>query len=382
MPNSNLKRTRVIDILDQVSVPAAPFYERLVADQILRIVEPLLPHPNVSSRTDGYGNLMVEWRNAKKPLMPCLALAAHMDHPGYDILESDGKRAKAQIMGGLYTDEKLINSGILIVAGDTEVQGIITAVTSGGEETGGRKITYADIELDTPLPGSCEFYFGVPDVERFRIDGELIRGRAMDDLVGCAIQLAVFESIVSDEVPVDCILVFHRAEEVGFLGAIGSCESQTIPQEALLVSIEASKHLEGARPGDGIVLRTGDRLYQYDPNAMKVLEAAAEKVAANGIRTQQKCMDGGVSEATPYLSFGYETTGLAVPLINYHNQGEGKVEAEAVNGRDLDSGVAVLREVAIALPETHRIPSARFRQRCRERFFEYADRLKRTEKGC
>ncbi len=367
--------SRVVRILDHISVPAAPFRETLVEHRIQDVIKPLCSGGKIQCFKDRIGNIVVNWMGADSPRLPCLALAAHMDHPGYEIIEISGNMAIARVLGGLFNDARLVGSGVLLVSDREMGRGTITDVTDKGKDDRGRGICQVRIQLETPLDIAPETVFGVPDVERFKVSGELVHGRAMDDLAGCAIQLAVLERVVQENIPVDLTLVFHRAEEVGFLGAIGSCEFGNIPRNAALISLEASKNLAGARPGDGIVIRTGDRLYRYDPNTQQLMEQAASALMASGWKVQKRLMDGGVSEATPYLSYGYETTGLAVPLINYHNQGDGRVEAEAVHMYDLNSAVELLCMAAGQMVDGTRVPMDTFRRDCHKRFYESFDKL-------
>ena len=58
-------------------------------------------------------------------------------------------------------------------------------------------------------------------------------------------------------------------------------------------------------------------------------------------------MSGGVCEASAFAAFGYQVTGVAFPLGNYHNAGpEGTIDAEHINVDDFKNGVRLLAEVA------------------------------------
>ena len=355
--------SRMIEIMDAISQPAAPYYEGLVANAIENTLTPLKSNPNVQVFRDRYGNLVACYRHPEARYTASLAAAAHTDHPGYHLVSAEGKEAVASIQGGLPRDERLPGSAMLIFRGDYNNRGTIVDFADDEKST-------VRVKLDENWEGGVEHAWGVPDVERFLVDGDLIRGRAMDDLVGCAQQIAALELFVQEEMLIEYTAVFNRAEEVGFVGAVGACELGTIPTRSIVLCLEASKELEGARPGDGIILRTGDRQSVFDPVVSELLEKAGEKSTENGYPFQKKRMDGGTCEASLYVAYGYETGALAVPLINYHNQGDGAIEAEAIHINDLAGGVVMQVELAKLLVDAKRVPRDFFRENRRAWFMD------------
>ncbi|HPQ41570.1 MAG TPA: M20/M25/M40 family metallo-hydrolase [bacterium] len=373
MSTWNSAAQRVVSILDAVSQPAAPYYERYVKAAILDILAPLNEDPRVRISGDRYGNLIACYRHPDARFDASLAAAAHMDHPGFHITAVEGATATASIQGGLPRDERLPGSAMQLFCGDRRNHGVIREFTSDDRDT-------VTVDLDEPWEfnenggylQARDHGWAVPDVERFREDGALIHGRAMDDLAGCAMQIAALEIIVQEGLPVEFTAVFNRAEEVGFIGAVGACELGSIPVRAIVLCLEASKNLEGARPGDGIIIRTGDRQALFDTAVTEQLDRAAESAAAQGIRAQKRRMDGGTCEAALYMAYGYETGALAVPLINYHNQGESAVAAEAIHRDDLVGGVVMLVETARRIIEEERTPRALFREQRKAWFYRKA----------
>lgn len=47
----------------------------------------------------------------------------------------------------------------------------------------------------------------------------------------------------------------------------------------------------------------------------------SDAVAKSGVKHQRKLMDGGGCEATAFGTYGYQATGLCLPLGNWHNRG-------------------------------------------------------------
>ena len=107
-----------------------------------------------------------------------------------------------------------------------------------------------------------------------------------------------------------------RAEEVGLLGAFEAIRLGTVPEDAVVLSLECSKALPEAPQGRGVIIRVGDRLSIFDPAVTAALAAVA---AAADIPHTRRLMDGGVCEASAFCAAGYRASGLSIALGNYHN---------------------------------------------------------------
>jgi hypothetical protein len=74
---------------------------------------------------------------------------------------------------------------------------------------------------------------------------------------------------------------------------------------------------------------------------------------------------------------GYQATGLALPLANYHNQGPGSTLApEIIHADDFLTGVALLQEATQMLPELDKI-----RTRHHAAYGVRADEIVRLKQG-
>jgi endoglucanase len=122
---------------------------------------------------------------------------------------------------------------------------------------------------------------------------------------------------VAAEKGVDHLAVLlTRAEEVGFIGAIAACKLGTIPLEARVLSIECSRSSAEAPLGKGPVVRVGDASSVFNAELTNAISAI---VRETGLVHQRKLMAGGSCEATAFHAYGYEASGLCLPLDNYHN---------------------------------------------------------------
>jgi endoglucanase len=144
--------------------------------------------------------------------------------------------------------------------------------------------------------------------------------------------------------------VFTRGEETGLFGARLVAEDRLLPREVIVVSLEASRALAHAAPGRGVVVRPGDAYNTFDNDAERFLRIAREELTAAGIATQRALLTGGTCESSAFMKLGWSATAIAVPNVNYHNQGEHSpgFTPEIVRLSDLRGAVALLVEAAAA----------------------------------
>ena len=150
------------------------------------------------------------------------------------------------------------------------------------------------------------------------------------------------------------------------MGARLMAEAGTLPKDTLVISAESSRALPGAEMGEGPVIRVGDAGYTFTADAESVLIRAREalKERDSGFKCQRQLMSGGTCEASAFAVFGYQTTGIAFPLGNYHNGApEGRIEAEYIHVDDYLGGVDLLTEAARRVSDR---TNTAFRQRLRE----------------
>ena len=137
-------------------------------------------------------------------------------------------------------------------------------------------------------------------------------------------------------------------------------EGAVDPGDSVL-SIESSRELPGSRPGRGPTIRLGDKACLFDPNLTALLDEAA--AGLKSLRVQRLRLTGGTCEATAYQTFGFESAGVAIPLVNYHNGwGAKTIGPEKVRMEDVDGAVRLLVEAARLFPSRSAL-RGRLRQR-------------------
>ena len=331
--------------------PATPFFEGLPAQYISQT----LLQVGVEHWRDEFGNVVAHVRATGESSQPPVAFVAHMDHPGFEIVEIEETGAVARAMGGVPAASLTKPVPVFVLAPDgTRIRGVTVPhedTTDPNDRTSDRLVRIrldAAVDLEPPLP----VLFDLAD---FELDGDTIRMRAVDDLAGCAAILALLERVVSDGPATDVYGVFTRAEEGGLFGARLMAEAGTLPKETIVVSVESSAVIPGVAQGAGPVIRTGDALTTFDAEAERLLTAAVASIRRREpeFRVQRQLMSGGVCEATAFSLAGYAVTGVAFPLGNYHNatttipDPAGGVAEEYIRVSDFLGGVELLAEAAM-----------------------------------
>ena len=250
---------------------------------------------------------------------PPIAFMAHMDHPGFEIIEASEGRIVARALGGVPVASLKKPTPVLILLPDGErVSAEVVPPDEPLSQDESERLVLVQLKSDVALDLPAPVVFDLPD---FVLDDDTIRMRALDDLAGCGSILAALERVVSDKAETEMYAIFTRCEEGGLYGARLLAEAGTLPKETLIVSLEASPVIPGVAQGEGPIIRTGDAAYTFDADAEQVLIAARESIRGRepDFKCQRQLMSGGTCEATAFAVFGYHATGIAFPLGNYHN---------------------------------------------------------------
>lgn len=325
--------TQLATLRQLLSQPTAPFREHFVA----RFAGEFLDAHGVPWFTDPVGNIVVgvasrrEYRQALVPSRaePLRLFVAHMDHPGFHgVRWLSARRLRVRWFGGSPVKHLAGTPVSLHTADGASASGVLRKVAIADH---GRAIATADVVLSDDGFGAhrrpaARSVFGA---FAFRAPIWTSRGhvytKAADDLTGV---YAILETarrlrrMPGGRKPTNFIGLLTRAEEVGFLGAIGHLQLGWLKRRAravVLVSLEASRTLPGAVIGRGPVVRLGDRRTVFDPQALKVLSDVAQRALPQ--RHQRRIMDGGACEASAAIAWDLPAIGISIPLGNYHNQG-------------------------------------------------------------
>lgn len=335
------------------SQPTAPFREGWV----LEAIEGVLKQFDIPYFFDDYGNLVASNKTFDKT-KPGLAFLAHTDHPGFHILHKlENKKGsslwKALWLGGApFADMK----GSAVAAYDPQdpskkkIRGKIVSISEPRVGSIGREMI-----LSFPLKAEfSELSFGAFDFPGFSIKKDRLTARAADDLAGCLAILKTLIEVKKNKLSQNVIGIFTRGEEVGYIGCIAFLKKNLLSKKSFCISIESSRELPGAKIGEGPVLRLGDRSTLFQSHVSNWMWRVAEKIKTQNKRFkfQRRVMDGGSCEATALSTYGHLTSGISIPLGNYHNQGKTKPAAEYISMQDLEKTAQLCLELSMHMPES------------------------------
>ncbi len=323
-----LREDLLTDILTQ---PSAPYRER----HVIAVVTKALAASGVPFFNDPVGNIIIGAKNisqlkkklnTKATAEPLMIFMAHMDHPGF--IGSRWLDTKLEVVWHGGSPTKFLDGARVWLADNS---GFI-----GGAEIHSTKLTKSGRCIDSVvLALSPEtksrimnpkgVYGGFAFRKEAWRDGQHIYTKAADDLVGTFVvtSLAIETKGAKKRTSTgeNFLGILTRAEEPGFMGAIGHFELgwyKKAKRQPLFISIETSRTLPGAEIGKGPIVRLGDKFTVFDPNALRVVCDVASKTLPNS--HQRRIMDGGTCEATAATAYGFPCIGFSVPLGNYHNQ--------------------------------------------------------------
>lgn len=298
-------------LISLVSTPTTSFHEH----GVMKVIGAECDKHGFTLKSDEFGNLLLRYQKGQPKTS--FAFVSHMDHPGLEIESAvDGKPGlyKAALLGGLPMPKPWFagETPVVIHGANDSIKAIVIDYAS---EADGIKLT---VRSDASL---LKGMFGVLDLPGYERSGDNAVTRAADDLAGCATILYAFEQVSRLNLEADMYCLFTRAEEVGLVGATLAAQHKLLPEQTIVVSVETSRSLPGATIGDGPAIRVGDRRSTFTNSAERYLRDARDRLQSKAPTTkvQRQLMSGGTCEATAFQAFGYQTTGLAIPLGNYHN---------------------------------------------------------------
>lgn len=320
-----------------LSLPTMSFHESAIATFVRWYALGL----GLSVKKDRAGNLLVSFGGGRGGI----TLAAHMDHPGFEVIASRGANAAVALWGKV-DPKTFAGSSVVVHTAQGAFKGKIGKRPLLKKHLGrwcfslrcGAKVSAGD--------------FGHYDLPAAKFSRGTIVTRAADNLLSVAAILDLFTRLSARRASCPVQGLFTRGEEAGFLGAFAAMESKFIPRGNPLVVLECSSAAGGnCAMGRGPVIRAGDLASTYDPAVEVWLAdaAAALQKSEPSFSYQRALLQGGRCEACVYVAEGYRTGGIALPLGNYHNQGPRGPAAEEVSARDYDN-LLLLLEALVRSP--------------------------------
>ena len=354
MPATELRQL----VREVVSIPTAPYLEGGVRAYLRAFAE----ERGLDHEEDRFGNVHLAYRRGR-PRRP-FVLGAHMDHPAFVVAGVRGRRLDLEFRGGISAEYGKAEPLALYREGAREPHARASVTSVRRDERG--RLAGGAATLEAGADAVADGDLALWDVPACRFRGEIVQARACDDLAGCAAVLATLDRVASDRRSGHLVGLFTRAEEVGLLGASVVARERLLPEDALIVAVETSSMAAGrAEQGAGPIVRIGDAVHVFSPRMSQWMTSLAGELAGEqpGFRFQRRLMDGGVTEATSYDLYGYETGAACIALGNYHNAGPGgRVRAETVHLGDLEGLVRLFVRMHATVPRYERYLPALLRR--------------------
>lgn len=341
-PGPSLIRAEQTQTLVQITnLPTAAGREWRVVEYIKQWTD---ARPDLRLTTDAAGNLVIAFAELPRQLdTPPLFITAHLDHPAFVIERIDEPAAQLELSfrGGVmdvFFDHAPI---VAYTRRDEPLHATLLAKLDRATPAGQHYLAEVHLDDDPRAPRLRDLAIG--DVATWLLDPSevdaqgVLHAPACDDLAALAAALSAMDQLrvarSAGEPVGDVRLLFTRAEEIGFVGAIAACKLATIPAGSTILALENSRAFAESPVGGGPIVRVGDRLSTFTPWLTAACASRAEELFGgpstplasqrNGQHNQRawqrKLMAGGACEASVFCHWGYDATCLCLPLGNYHN---------------------------------------------------------------
>lgn len=250
---------------------------------------------------DALGNI-IAFRKGRNDASHKVMIDAHMDEVGVIVtyITSDGMLKFSSV--GSIERKVLLARQIVFDNGTVGVVGIKPIHLSKGDEK--TKIPDADslyIDIGADSKEEAEKYIKIGDTGVFKSDfiefgDNKIKGKALDDRVGCAVML----DMINSDLPYDAYFSFSVQEEIGLRGATTSAFG-IAPEYAIVLEtttaadlIDVPEHKKVCKLGYGAAVSFMDRSTLYNKNLFDTAFRVAEE---NGIKVQPKTVIAGGNNA-------------------------------------------------------------------------------------
>jgi endoglucanase len=295
--------------------------------EVREYIKSALQGASCEVEADSLGNLHVFKKGRNTPKNK-LMLCAHMDEVGFVVqgISTDGfisLEAVGGVSDGVIFGRRIrFASGISGVIGGKPVHSL-----KGDEKDKQPKLDELFADIGAASKEDAEKYVSLGDFAYFagdfaEIGDGLIKGKALDDRLGCAIMLDMLLS--ETEIDYDLHFVFTAQEEVGARGAAVAAYSLK-PDFALILEATTACDIPGVegekqvcRLGGGTVVPFMDKSTAYDRELYRL---AFETAAENNLKCQTKTqIAGGNDSASIQKSAGgVRTICFAAPCRYLHS---------------------------------------------------------------
>ena len=307
----NGKLEKSVELIRELSVAFGPSgYENTVRD----IIKEKVKGKADEILTDRLGNLIckmsfgTQTENKKK-----IMVSAHMDEVGFMInrINSEGF-AEFGCVGGI-NPSVLAGRKVVVMSECKKLNGVICslAIHHKDQEDRGKPTPIEKMHVDFGFETKeqAEEYVKIGDLGtfdsefyRFGKNGCMIKGKALDDRMGCAAMLEIMEELSQNRpnVSADVYFCFTVREEIGYSGAAAAA-TFVKPDIAFVLESTAIGDIPDTEPhrrvadvGKGGVISIADRSTIYDRDTVDAVMTVAKE---RGVKAQIKRYVSGGNDA-------------------------------------------------------------------------------------
>ena len=356
---------RITDSVSLIQRLSLAFGPSGCEDNVKEIIKELVQPYCDEMITDRLGNLICKMPLGDKeaPDRAKIMIAAHTDEVGFmiDGIRSDGMLTFGCV-GGI--DPSVLAGRKVYVGNEKELlRGVICSKAIHHTEKDEReKPTSVDkLYIDLGFTSREEAQeridigdFGTFDSEFYRLgkDGCMIKGKALDDRMGCAAMIEIMKELSeqSPDVNADVYFCFTVREEIGYSGAAAAA-SRVKPDIAVVLEStaigdipETEAHKRVADVGGGVVVSVADRATIYDRETVdRVMNLASE----SGVRAQiKRYVSGGNDAGKIHKTIdGIKVLALSVPTRYLHSPSCVAALDDYVAARELAKNIVIKKFV-------------------------------------
>lgn len=298
---------------------------------------------------DPLGNLIVNKKGEFEPKNK-VALFAHMDEVGFIVtcITDDGFVNVTNVGGidnsALFGKKLTINSCVGVAGAKAIHQ------CSSDEAKKIPEITDVSVDFGFESREEAEKYISLGDFGYFKSDfvefgNDMIKSKALDDRLGCAIML----ELLQEKSKINYTCVFTVQEEIGTRGATVSAYTVK-PDYAIVIETTTASDIPDTpenkkvcKVGKGAVVSFMDRGTIYNKDLYKKAREIADK---NGIANQTKTVVAGGNDASAIhkSAGGIKTVAVSLPCRYIHSSASVGSKADMESVKSLTK--ALLEEFA------------------------------------
>lgn len=278
-------------------------------DEVADIIKNEVGHFADAIITDALGNFIVKINGKREQKM---MLSAHMDEVGFMVRKTDDLGCIYFHTVGSISEGALCARRVTLKGNDgVKYKGVIDSKAIHSQTAKERKeyIPIDKMHINIGASSKDEVNrlislgdFGVFDSDFVKFGNGFIKGKALDDRVGCAVMCEIIKKIREEKITPEYTLyfAFTTREEVGRSGAITATEAVK-PDFALILECtavadipETPAHKTVSKLGGGVALSLMDHSTVYRREVIEKMMALAKN---KGVKYQIKTLVSGGNDA-------------------------------------------------------------------------------------